>query len=439
MGASTLSASQAAWILFGLFFAQLALRIPVAVALGVACLPILFIEDRLWPMILVQETFNAYNSFILLAVPFFLLTANLMNIGGITDRLVLFSRALVGHFPGGLAQINVVLSIFFAGISGSSTADAASQSKLFIDAQRKEGYDDSFSVAITAVSSVMAVIIPPSILMIVWGGVLTVSIGALFLAGVLPGLMIGIVQMATVHVYATRRGYPTYARATFREILAGFFVSIPALITPVIIIGGKIFGWFTATESACVAVLYAGFLSMIVYREMNFKGLLNAFSETGRLSAITLFCVGTASAFGWLLAYYKIPEALLAGVSAWEMGPIATGLFIAGVFLVVGCFLDAIPAIIIVGTILQPIAAVGGLHPVHFAMIGIVSLAFGLVTPPYGLCLMISCAIAKMRMVDVLKDTFIMLIPMLMVLLLLILWPGMALTLPELLEPDFLN
>ncbi|PZW38986.1 tripartite ATP-independent transporter DctM subunit [Humitalea rosea] len=439
MGASTLSATQAAWILFGLFFAQLALRIPVAVALGVACLPILFIEDRLWPMILVQETFNAYNSFILLAVPFFLLTANLMNIGGITDRLVLFSRALVGHFPGGLAQINVVLSIFFAGISGSSTADAASQSKLFIDAQRKEGYDDSFSVAITAVSSVMAVIIPPSILMIVWGGVLTVSIGALFLAGVLPGLMIGIVQMATVHVYATRRGYPTYARATFREILAGFFVSIPALITPVIIIGGKIFGWFTATESACVAVLYAGFLSMIVYREMNFKGLLNAFSETGRLSAITLFCVGTASAFGWLLAYYKIPEALLAGVSAWEMGPIATGLFIAGVFLVVGCFLDAIPAIIIVGTILQPIAAVGGLHPVHFAMIGIVSLAFGLVTPPYGLCLMISCAIAKMRMVDVLKDTFIMLIPMLMVLLLLILWPGMALTLPELLEPDFLN
>jgi tripartite ATP-independent transporter DctM subunit len=375
----------------------------------------------------------------LLAVPFFLLTANLMNVGGITDRMVVFSRALVGHFPGALAQVNVVLSIFFAGISGSSTADAASQSKIFIDAQTKEGYDLSFSVAITAVSAVLAVIIPPSILMIVWGGVLTVSIGALFLAGIIPGLLIGLVQMATVHAYAKARGYPTYARATWGMLGRAFIVAMPALLTPFIIIGGKIFGWFTATESACIAVLYAGFLSIIVYREMNLKGLWTAFSETGRLSAIALFCVGTASAFGWLLAYYKIPEALLAGVSAWNMGPIAAGFFIAGVFLVVGCFLDAIPAIIIVGTILQPVAAAAGLHPVHFAMIGIVSLAFGLVTPPYGLCLMICCAIARVRMIDVLKDTMIMLLPMLGVLALLILWPGLALLLPSWVEPDFLK
>jgi tripartite ATP-independent transporter DctM subunit len=439
MGASTLSSAQAAWILFGGFFGMLALRVPVAVAIGLACLPILLIEDRLWPMLLLQETFNAYNSFILLAVPFFLLTANLMNIGGITDRLVRFSRALVGHFPGGLAQVNVVLSIFFAGISGSSTADAASQAKLFIEAQRKEGYDDSFSVAITAVSAVLAVIIPPSILMIVWGGVLTVSIGALFLAGILPGLLIGLAQMGTVHAYAKMRGYPTYPRSTLKEVFASFLVSIPALLTPFIIIGGKIFGWFTATESACIAVLYAGFLSIIVYREMNWRGLWNAFSETGKLSAIALFCVGTASAFGWLLAFYKIPEALMAGVSAWQMGPVLTGFFIAGVFLVVGCFLDAIPAIIIVGAILQPIAEAAGLHPVHFAMIGIVSLAFGLVTPPYGLCLLITCAVAEMRVVDALKDVGIMLLPMLGVLALLIFWPDMALLLPRLIEPDFLK
>ena len=208
-------------------------------------------------MALVQETFNAYNSFILLAVPFFLLTANLMNGGGITDRLMKLSRSMVGHFPGGLAQINVVLSFFFAGISGSSTADAASQSKIFIEAQRKEGYDDCFSVAITAVSAVLAVIIPPSILMIVWGGILTVSIGALFLAGIIPGLLIALAQMATVHAYATARGYPTYPRATWGALSAATAVSIPALITPAIIIGGKVFGWFTATESACVAVLYA--------------------------------------------------------------------------------------------------------------------------------------------------------------------------------------
>jgi len=439
MGGNTLATGEAAWLLFGVFFVLLALRVPVAVALGLACLPPLLIEDRLWPMILVQETFNSYNSFILLAVPFFLLAANLMTAGGITDRLVRLSRSLVGHLPGGLAQINVVLSVFFAGISGSSTADAASQGKLFIEAQRKEGYDDSFSVAITAVSAVLAVVIPPSILMIVWGGVLTVSIGGLFLAGILPGLLLGLVQMATVHVYAKRRGYPTYPKATWGELGYSLFISIPALMTPFIIIGGKIFGWFTATEAACIAVLYAGVLSLVVYRELDLKGLYNAFSETGRFAAITLFCVGTASAFGWLLAFYKIPEGLLAGVSSWEMGIIATGFFIAAVFLIVGCFLDAIPAIIIVGTILQPIAAAAGMHPIHFAMISIVSLAFGLVTPPYGLCLLISCSIAGIRVVDALKDTCIMLLPMLGVLALLILWPDMALLLPRLIEPDFLK
>jgi len=439
MGGNVIDPGTAAWMLFGGFFGMLALRVPVAVALGLACLPPLLIEPRLWPMILVQETFNAYNSFILLAVPFFLLAANLMTIGGITERLIRLSRAMVGHLPGSLAQINVVLSIFFAGISGSSTADAASQGKMFIEAQRREGYDVSFSVAITAVSAVLAAIIPPSIMMIVWGGVLTVSIGGLFLAGVVPGLLLGLVQMATVHAYAKARGYPTYGKATWGEFGSALFVSLPALMTPFIIIGGKIFGWFTATEAACIAVLYAMVLSVIVYREMNLKGLWQAFSETGRFAAITLFCVGTASAFGWLLAFYKIPEALLTGVTAWEMGPILTGFFIAGVFLVVGCFLDAIPAIIIVGTILQPVAEAAGLHPIHFAMIGIVSLAFGLVTPPYGLCLLISCAVAGVRMVDVLKDTCIMLLPMLGVLALLILWPEVALFLPRLLEPDFLK
>jgi tripartite ATP-independent transporter DctM subunit len=437
-GATLLDPATASMIMFGAFFLLLALRVPVAFALGLACLPIFLIEDRLTPQNLVQETFNAYNSFILLAVPFFLLTANLMNVGGITARLVRLSRDLVGHFPGGLAQVNVVLSIFFAGISGSSTADAASQSKIFIEAQRKEGYDDSFSVAITAVSAVLAVIIPPSILMIVWGGLLTVSIGGLFLAGIIPGLLIGLVQMATVHVYAKLRNYPTYPRATLVETLKAIGVSIPALMTPVIIIGGKIFGWFTATESACVAVLYAAALTMLVYREMDWKGLHGALLETGRLTGVALFCVGTASAFGWLLAYYQIPKALLANVAEWGMGPMATGFFIAGVFLVVGCFLDAIPAIVIVGTVLEPLAKSVGMDPIHFAMVGIVSLAFGLVTPPYGLCLMISAHVAGMRVVDTLKDVFIMLMPMLAVLALVITWPDLVLFLPKLFPPGTL-
>jgi tripartite ATP-independent transporter DctM subunit len=436
---SVLSSGQAALVMFGCFFFFMFLRVPVAFALALATLPILAIEPRLDTMNMMSETFNAYNSFILLAVPFFLLTANLMNVGGTTDRLLKLSRSMVGHWPGGLAQINVVLSMFFAGISGSSTADAASQSKIFIDAQTKEGYDLSFSAAITAVSAVLAVIVPPSILMIVWGGILTVSIGALFLAGILPGLLIGIAQMATVHAYAKARGYPTYPRETWRMLLCALWIAIPALMTPAIIIGGKIFGWFTATESACIAVLYAGVLSIIVYREMDMKGLYTALLDTGKLAGIALFCVGTASMFGWLLAYYKIPEAILTGVTAWGMGFIATGFFISMVFLVVGCFLDAIPSIIICAPILEPLAKGVAMDPVHFAMIGIVSLAFGLVTPPYGLCLMIACSIAGIRIRDAIKDTMLMLVPMFFVLGLVIMWPKVSLFLPSLISPEFLK
>jgi len=245
--------------------------------------------------------------------------------------------------------------------------------------------------------------------------------------------------MATVHVYAKLRNYPKYPRSTLREVLAAMVVAVPALMTPVIIIGGKIFGWFTATESAAIAVIYAAILSIFIYRELRGSGLYSALIDTGKLAGVALFCVGTASAFGWLLAYYQIPKALLAGVGSWGMGITATGFFIAFCFLVVGCFLDAIPAIIIVGTILEPLAKAVHMDPVHFAMIGIISLAFGLVTPPYGLCLMISCAIAKVRLMFVLKDVIIMLMPMLGVLAATIFFPEIILFLPRLVSPEFLK
>jgi tripartite ATP-independent transporter DctM subunit len=252
-------------------------------------------------------------------------------------------------------------------------------------------------------------------------------------------LLIGLAQMATVHAYAKARKYPTYPRSTWRELICASWVSIPALMTPAIIIGGKIFGWFTATESACIAVLYAGVLSLLVYREMDFKGLRYALLDTGKLAGAALFCVGTASAFGWLLAYYQIPKAILDGVQTWNMGLTMTGFFIAFTFLIVGCFLDAIPAIIIVGSILQPLAKAVSMDPVHFAIIGIVSLAFGLVTPPYGLCLMISCSVAGLRIGDAIRDTMIMLVPMLLVLALVIVWPDVSLILPSLISPEFLR
>ena len=439
MAGAVLSPAMAALALFGAFFSLMVCRVPVAFALGLACLPVLLLEPRLSPMTLFNETFKAYNSFILLAVPLFLLTANLMSVGGITDRLVRLSRAMVGNFPGALAQINVVLSVFFAGISGSSTADAASQAKIFIDAQTREGYGLSFSIAITAVSAVLAVIIPPSILMIVWGGVISTSIGAMYLAGIVPGLLIAVSQMVTVHVYAKIYNYPVYPRATLKEFFYSIWISIPALFTPFIIVGGILLGWFTATESAAVAVIYSAVLSTFIYREIDWPRMKEALTETGRLSAIALFCVGTASAFGWMLAYYQIPKALLENVSTWGMGVTGAGFFIAFVFLVVGCFLDAIPAIIIVGTILQPLAESVGMHPIHFAIIGIVALAFGLVTPPYGLCLMITCAVAKVPLKFALKDTMIMLVPMLVMLGLIIIFPEIPLFLPRWWAPELLK
>ena len=419
-------------LMFGALFIGLLVRIPVSFSLAIACLLPIVLDSRLDLTIMVSTMFTSFNSFLLLAVPFFLLAANLMNCGGITDRMFNWTRTMVGHLPGSLGQINVVLSVLFAGVSGSSTADAASQAKLFINAQVKEGYDISFSIAITAVSAILAVIIPPSILMIVWGGVFNTSINQLYMAGVLPGLLLGGVQMLIVYTYAKLRNYPTYKRATFKEFLSATWIAIPAMITPGIIVGGKLMGWFTATESGAMAVLYALFLTAVIYREVNWKQFKTVLFETGTFSAISLFCLGTASVFGWLLAYYKIPQALVGFIAVYDFGPVAMGLVVAGVFLVVGCFLDAIPAIVIVGTVLQPMVAQSGLDPVHFGIIGITSLAFGLITPPYGLCLLISCAAVNVKVVTVMKDVGIMLLPMLMVLLAMIMLPDVFLYLPRL-------
>jgi tripartite ATP-independent transporter DctM subunit len=242
-----------------------------------------------------------------------------------------------------------------------------------------------------------------------------------------------------VHVYAVRRKYPVHPRSTFIQFFTAALQSIPAMMTPFIIVGGILLGWFTPTESAAVAVLYALALTAFVYREMDSKRLVEALSETGRLSAIALFCVGTASAFGWLLAYYQIPKALLEHVTDWNLGITGVGFFIAAVFLITGCFLDAIPAIIIVGVTLQPLVQSVDMHPIQFAIIGIVSLAFGLVTPPYGLCLMVACSVAGVRLRYALKDTMIMLIPMLVVLVGLILWPEITLILPQLISPELVK
>jgi tripartite ATP-independent transporter DctM subunit len=434
-----MSPGEVALILFSVFGILVLLRVPVAFALGLACIPVFFIDPRLTPFILLQQMFKSYNAFILLAVPFFLLAANLMNSAGITDRLVRLAQSMVGHLPGGLGHINVVVSMMFAGISGSSTADAAGIGSLLIPQMKKQGYDAPFSVAITACSSVMGVIIPPSILMVVWGGLMSVSIGGLFLAGVVPGVLIGLSQMATVYVYARRRGYPVYARSSLLEFATTLAQASLALMTPVIIVGGIVGGLFTPTEASVVAVVYSILLGLFVYRTIGPVEVPRVLYDSARFAAISLFCIGTASAFGWALAYFHIPRALVAEIEAMGLGLYGTGIMVAVAFLVIGCFIDAIPAIIILGTVLFPVTEAVGMHPIHFAIIGVVSLAFGLVTPPYGLCLLIACAIGEIPVLRALRDVIIILLPMLGVLLLIILLPDLILALPRLLLPRFVH
>jgi tripartite ATP-independent transporter DctM subunit len=432
-----MSAGEVATIMFGVFGLLIVLRVPVGFALGLACLPIFAIDDRLQPILMMGEMTKAYNSFILLAVPFFVLSANLMNMAGITERLMDLTRCVVGQFKGGLAYVNVVVSMIFAGISGSSTADAAGEGSIIIPAMRKQGYDASFTVAITACSSVIGVIIPPSILMVVWGGIMNVSIGALFLAGFIPGILVGLSQMAAVWVYARVRGYPVYARATVGEFFTALGRSSFAMLTPVIIIGGVVGGFFTPTEASVIAVLYSLCVGFFLYRSLGFRDIGRALYETARLASISLFCIGTASAFGWLMAYYQIPKAVVGVLAQYGAGVISVGLIVAGVFLVIGCFIDAIPAIIIGGPLLAPLAQNVGMHPVHFAIIGVVSLAFGLVTPPYGLCLLIDCHIAGIKVSEAILDVLIILVPMLVTLLIVIAFPELILWIPRLFMPKF--
>jgi len=432
-----MSPGEVAAIMFGTFGALVILRVPVAFALGLACLPIFALEERLTPILLLGEMTKAYNSFLLLAVPFFVLAANLMNSAGITERLVDLTRCIVGQFRGGLAYINVVVSMIFAGISGSSTADAAGEGSIIIPAMKKQGYDASFTVAITACSSVIGVIIPPSILMVVWGGVMNVSIGALFLAGFIPGVLVGLSQMAAVFFYARARNYPVYARATVGEFFVAFGRAFFAIMTPVIVIGGVVGGFVTPTEASVIAVLYCFVIGAFIYRSIGPREARDVLYQTARLASISLFCVGTASAFGWLLAYYQIPRTIVKVLAAYGGGMTSVGLIEAAAFLFIGCFIDAIPAIIILGPLLAPMAQSVGMHPVHFAIIGVVSLAFGLVTPPYGLCLLIDCHIAGIRVSDAIRDVVIILVPMLIALFLVVLFPELILFVPRLLMPKF--
>lgn len=430
-----LDAQNVFFIMFGTLVLLIVMRIPVAFALAFAVVPILIMTPTVSPIMLLQRMMIQYGSFILLAIPFFVLAANLMNVAGITNQLLKLSGAMVGHLPGGLGHVNVVVSMIFAGISGSSNADAAGIGGVLIPAMQKEGYDVNFTVAVTACSAVMGVIIPPSIIMVVWGGVMNTSVSGLFLAGIIPGILIGLVQMVLVYVYAIKRNYPRSNAFSWPALMVALKSSILALFTPIIIVGGVVFGMVTPTEASLVAVLYAMALGFFVLKTLNVKTFIHVLSDTLKLSSVVLFCVGTASIYAWVMAYYKIPAFVVDIMSALTTDPTMMLLLIVAAFLAIGCFIDAVPAIIIFAPLLKPLTEAVGIHPLHFAIVGCVALAYGLITPPYGLCLLIASEIGKINCMQPLREVGAFLLAMFVILLLMIFVPDVTLGIPKLFMP----
>ncbi|MGR4066597.1 TRAP transporter large permease [Billgrantia sp. C5P2] len=423
------------WLLFGLLGVLIVAGVPIAMALILTASGIIVLDPRLTFWVMFQRMYNGMDSFVLLAVPLFLLAGNLMNAARITDRLITLCMLLVGHFKGALAHVNVMVSMLFAGVSGSSTADSAGVGTVLIPAMKREGYPAHFAVAVTAASSVMGIIIPPSINMIVWGALTNTSIAGLFLGGILPGIMIGVAQLAVNLGYVRRYQVPVRPRASFRELLRSGKDGMMAAGIPVVIIGGITLGIVTPTEAAMIAVLYALALSFIVYRELRFRDVLDASTATVRLCSLSLFSLVGAAIFGYLISFYQIPPKLMAGVNISD--PVVLLLIMTAVMLVIGTFMDSLPAMAIMAPIFQPLAMQAGIHPVQFGVIGVMALGLGLITPPYGLCLMISAKIGGIPLLKALGTTMLYLAIMLAVILLLILYPQLILAIPELLVPDF--
>lgn len=426
-------------ILFLGFVILIILGVPITFVLGLTSLVTIGATEGLPLVVLVQRMFVGLNSFVLLCIPFFMLAGGLMNSAGMSERLIRFSRALVGHIAGGLAHINVVVSMFFAGVSGSSTADTAGIGRILIPAMIKEGYTKEISVAVTACSSTLGVVIPPSILMVIYGSVANVSIGGLFLGGVIPGILIGFSQMGIIYYQAVKYGYPKYERVSFKELIKAFADSFLALLTPVIIIGGIIFGVFTPTEAAVVACVYSLILGLFVYKTIRFRDLPKIFSENALLCSLTIFCVATATVFSWLLAYYNIPQAVSSFLSDYTSSPFIILVFINIIFLIVGTFMDAVPAMIILIPLIHPIAMDVGINSVHLGVVVVMNLAIGLITPPYGLCLLLACTIADITVPKTLKAVLPFFIIMVGVLLVATYIPDLVLWIPRMISPQFLK
>ncbi len=379
------------WLLFGSFAALCLLRVPIAFAMFISSTLAITVQGDVPLSILPQRIWVGLNNFPLLAVPFFLFVGQAMNETGTSVRLIDFARAVVGWLRGGLAHVNVAVSMIFAGISGVSSADTMGVGSVMIPAMKREGYPSGFTVGITAASSTLGNIIPPSLMMIIYAATAGVSVGAMFLAGIVPGILIGIGQMAWAWRVASRHGIGETTAFSTQQLASTSRAAWPALAIPVIVMGGIMGGIFTATEASVVAVIYVLLLS-IAYRESGLRRLFRLTEDSISLFSLSLLCVAAASVWGWILAFYAVPQGVVTWLGGAGLLSTTRHVFIAviAIFLVIGTFMDAIPAIIIMQPIVGEMGAAAGIDPYHMGIVVVLTLAIGLITPPYGLCLLIA-------------------------------------------------
>lgn len=383
------------WLLFGSFALLCVVRVPIAFAMLMSSTLAIAIQGDVPLSIVPQRMWVGLNNFPLLAVPFFLFVGQAMNETGTSVRLIDFSRALVGWLRGGLAHVNVAVSMIFAGISGVSSADTLGVGSVMIPAMRREGYPAGFTAGITAASSTLGNVIPPSLMMIIYAATAGVSVGAMFLAGIIPGLLIGLGQMVWAGRVAARLGIGEATPFSRRTLRFTARAAWPALLIPVVVIGGIMGGIFTATEAGVVAVLYVLGLAAVT-RGFGWRGLRDLTEDSIGLFSLSLLCVAAASLWGWLLAFYAVPQGFVAWLGQAGLLGSTYHVFAAVIvmFLVVGTFMDAIPAIIILQPIIGELGAAGGIDPYHMGIVVVLTLAVGLLTPPYGLCLLIASDLA---------------------------------------------
>lgn len=422
-------------ILVIMFVLFVALGVPISFALGVVSFTGIASLAQIPNTVVFSKMFNGLNSFTLLAVPLFILAANLMNEGEITEKLIDCCNALVGHFRGGLAYSNVLVSMIFAGISGSSQADTAGVGKIFIPAMEKQGYDKGTSVGVTAASSTLGSIIPPSITMVVYAGIANVSTGALFMSGLIPGILLGLAMMAVVKLYSKKKNFPKCEKVSAGDAMKLVWQSMPALLTPIILIGGIVSGLFTPTESAAFASMYALIVGLLFYRTIKVKNLPRILIETMKMSSLSLFALATANALGELLSYYQLNVIVQQFFANMAGGWLVFLLVVVAFFMFVGTFMDAVPAMILFVPIILPASNALGISPIILGLIIVVTLALGLVTPPYGLCLLIASSISGITIEDAFKGTLPYFLSSILVLMLLVLFPMAWLAIPAKLFP----